>query len=115
MLQRQQVNNELEGVIDSYELAFRMQNSVPQLMDLAQEPPRTLDLYGIGAGKPTDDFGRQCLMARRFAEAGVRFVEVCSGNWDMHNGLRNRLANNCRPDRSADCWSADRPEAARPA
>jgi hypothetical protein len=96
LLQRQQVNTELEGVIDSYELAFRMQNSVPQLMELSREPQRTLDLYGIGNGRPTDDFGRQCLMARRFVESGVRFVEVCHGNWDMHGGLRNRLATNCR-------------------
>jgi Protein of unknown function (DUF1501) len=94
LLQRQGVNNELEGVIDSYELAFRMQNSVPQLMDLNRETQATRDLYGIGQGR-TDDFGRQCLMARRFVEAGVRFVEVCCGNWDMHNGLRNRLATNC--------------------
>jgi len=94
LLERQQVNTELEGVIDSYELAFRMQNSVPQLMDIGRESQRTKDLYGIGGGQ-TDDFGRQCLMARRFIEAGVRFVEVCQDGWDMHNGLRNRLANNC--------------------
>ncbi len=95
LLERQQVNAELEGVIDSYELGFRMQNAVPQLMDLNRESRSTLELYGIGAGRATDDFGRQCLMARRFVEAGVRFVEVCSGNWDMHSGLRNRLAVNC--------------------
>jgi hypothetical protein len=94
LLQRQQVNTELEGVIDSYELAFRMQNSVPQLMNISSEPQRTLDLYGIGSNR-TDDFGRQCLMARRFVESGVRFVEVCFGNWDMHGGLRQRLAANC--------------------
>jgi hypothetical protein len=94
LLARQQVNTELEGVIESYELAFRMQNSVPQLMDLTRESQRTLSLYGVDGGA-TNDFGRQCLMARRFVEAGVRFVEVCSGNWDMHNGLRNRLAVNC--------------------
>jgi hypothetical protein len=95
LLERQQVNTELEGVIDSYELAFRMQNAVPALMDLQRESRATQDLYGIGLGRATDDFGRQCLMARRFVEAGVRFVEVCHGNWDMHNGLRNRLAVNC--------------------
>jgi uncharacterized protein (DUF1501 family) len=71
-----------------------MQNSVPQLMDLNRETQATRNLYGIGSGA-TDDFGRQCLMARRFIEAGVRFVEVCHGNWDMHGGLRNRLAQNC--------------------
>ncbi|MBM3995415.1 MAG: DUF1501 domain-containing protein [Planctomycetes bacterium] len=106
LLERQQVNNELEGMIDSYELAFRMQNSVPGLMDISRENQRTLDLYGIGSGGGagagragggggTDNFGRQCLMARRFIEAGVRFVEVCQGGWDMHGGLRNRLAANC--------------------
>src|SRR5581483_1982456 len=95
LLQRQEVNIELEGIIDSYELAFRMQNSVPQLMDLTRESSKTLSMYGVGGG-PTDDFGRQCLMARRFVEAGVRFVEVSLGNWDMHGGLRNRLAQNCR-------------------
>jgi hypothetical protein len=95
LLERQEGNNELEGVIDSYELAFRMQNSVPALMDLNRENPRTFDLYGIGAGLGSDDFGRQCLMARRFVEAGVRFVEVCHGNWDMHNNLRSRLGANC--------------------
>ncbi len=96
LLQRQQVNTELEGVIDSYELAFRMQNSVPQLMDLSRESRQTQTMYGIGQGGQTDDFGRQCLMARRFIESGVRFVEVCHGGWDMHGGLRNRLAAGCR-------------------
>jgi hypothetical protein len=100
LLTQQRVNTELEGVIDSYELAFRMQNTVPALMDLSREPLYTQALYGIGEGQRTDNFGRQCLMARRFVEAGVRFVEVCHGNWDMHSGLVRGLEPNiARVDR----------------
>jgi hypothetical protein len=93
LLERQPGNQELEGVINSFELGFRMQSSMPDLMNLSHESQRTLDLYGIGSGRSTDDFGRQCLMARRFAEAGVRFVEVCHrSNWDTHSNL-DRVAN----------------------
>lgn len=96
LLERQQVDPEVEGVINSFELGFRMQNSLPALMDLSQESQRTLSLYGIGE-KLTDDFGRQCLWARRFVESGVRFVEVSHGNWDTHKDLVGdmpRLAGN---------------------
>src|SRR5207249_4835925 len=68
-------DDRIEGVIQSYELAFRMQATVPRLMDLGGETKATLDRYGIGA-PPTDDFGRQCLLARRCAEAGVRYIQV---------------------------------------
>jgi hypothetical protein len=95
LLQRKAVNPELEGVINSFELGFRMQASLPGLMDLSGEPKKVQEMYGIGKGKPTDDFGRQCLMARRFAEAGVRYVEVSHGNWDTHNGLKGRLGTLC--------------------
>ena len=75
-LQEDKVNSELEGVIESYELAFRMQGAVPQDHGhLATNPSALQESYGIGGG-PTDDFGRQCLLARRFAEAGVRFIEL---------------------------------------
>jgi hypothetical protein len=94
LLERKEVHAELEGVIESYELAFRMQSAVPEVMDLKSESQSTLDLYGIGRG-PSDDFGRQCLLARRFAEAGVRYIECTHGNWDQHNGLRARLTANC--------------------
>jgi Protein of unknown function (DUF1501) len=94
LLHRKQVNTELEGVINSYELGFRMQRSLPGLMDLSREPGKTLQMYGVGGGR-TDDFGRQCLMARRLSEAGVRFVEVCHEGWDQHNNLRARLTANC--------------------
>jgi hypothetical protein len=94
LLRRQQVNGELEGVINSYELGFRMQNSLPGLMDLTRESQQTLRMYGVGNG-PTNDFGRQCLLARRFAEAGVRYVEVCHNNWDTHNALTTRVPQLC--------------------
>jgi hypothetical protein len=86
---------ELEGVIESYELAFRMQDALPGLMDLSQESQQTLALYGIGGGS-TDAFGRQCLMARRFVEAGVRFIELTQGNWDHHQRLKEALPDSCR-------------------
>ncbi len=79
----------VEGVIESYELAFRMQAEMPDLMDLSGEKPKTLEMYGIGKGK--DDFARQCLLARRFAEKGVRFIEVNHGGWDTHRNLREDL------------------------
>ncbi len=75
-LERDAVNTPLEGIIESYELAFRMQSAVPRLMDTSDESAATLAAYGIGE-KATDDFGRQCLLARRFVESGVRFVEIC--------------------------------------
>jgi len=86
---------EIEGVIESFELAFRMQAEVPRVMDLAEETAETLDLYGVGRA-PTDAFGRQCLVARRFAEAGVRFIEITHGNWDHHVNLDTTLPDTCR-------------------
>jgi Protein of unknown function (DUF1501) len=83
---------ELEAVINSYELAWRMQQSVPNILDLSQETAHVQRMYGIGQ-KETDDFGRQCLMARRLAEAGVRFIQVNYGDntnnprWDQHSNL----------------------------
>ena len=78
----------LEGRIDSFELAFRMQMAAPELQDISGESPETLKLYGLDEPK-TRNFGRQCLMARRFAERGVRFVQVThSYKWDQHANLR---------------------------
>jgi len=94
LLERKQQDTELEGVIESYELAFKMQSAVPSLMDMSDESQETMDLYGIG-NKGTDNFGRQCLMARRFAEAGVRYIELCHANWDQHGGLKAKLGSNC--------------------
>jgi len=85
-------DSELEALISSYELAWRMQNNAPGVLDLSQETPGTRAMYGIGE-KETDNFGRQCLMARRLCEKGVRFVQVTSGsagganNWDQHSKL----------------------------
>ena len=85
---------QIEGAIESFELAFRMQSEVPDVLDLRSEPEHIRQLYGIGVGK--DQFARQCLLARRLAEAGVRFIEIASpGNWDHHNRLREQLATNC--------------------
>ena len=85
-------DRDLEAVIHSYELAWRMQSQAPAVLDLTHESPSTHALYGIGE-KDTDDFGRQCLMARRLCEAGVRFVQVTYGDntanprWDQHSNL----------------------------
>lgn len=79
-------SEDVKGVMDSLELSERMQQSVPQVLDLSQETKETLEMYGIDQ-KPTDDFGRQCLLARRLVESGVRFVEVMSSGWDHHSNL----------------------------
>jgi hypothetical protein len=82
----------VEAVLHSYELAWRMQSQAPTVLDLASESPSTLALYGIGE-KGTDEFGRQCLAARRLCEAGVRFIQVTYGDntanprWDQHSDL----------------------------
>ncbi|MFO0797934.1 MAG: DUF1501 domain-containing protein [Gemmataceae bacterium] len=98
----------IDGLIGSYELAFRMQAEMPKVMDLSQETRETQALYGIGAGRGGgaglgggfgpgggDSFGRACLSARRLVEAGVRFVEVNLGGWDHHVNLKESLERNC--------------------
>jgi hypothetical protein len=85
-LRREKYQPGVEGVIESFELAFRMQDAMPELMDLSDESERTLAIYGADGGE-TAGFGRQCLLARRCVEAGVRFVEVTHGNWDQHTNL----------------------------
>lgn len=83
---------ELAARINSYELAFRMQAEAPEAVDLRQESAETLDLYGVGK-QPTDEFGRNCLVARRLLERGVRFVQLYSGGghleetWDAHKSI----------------------------
>ncbi len=78
---------QVDAVIDAFELGFRMQSELPSVMDISDETQETLDLYGIGDGKPSDNFGRQCLLARRMVEAGVRHVELCDEFWDQHSTL----------------------------
>lgn len=79
-------HEELAARMESYELAFRMQSVVPDLIDLGSETADTLELYGVGA-EPTDAFGRRCLLARRLVERGVRFVQVYAEGWDSHDYL----------------------------
>ncbi|MEZ5353821.1 MAG: DUF1501 domain-containing protein [Bryobacteraceae bacterium] len=86
---------EFDARIASYELAFRMQMEAPPVLDLARETEATRKLYGIGE-KETDNFGRQCLLARRFVESGVRFVQISDGGWDHHGRLRALLPERCK-------------------
>ncbi|MCA8999895.1 MAG: DUF1501 domain-containing protein [Planctomycetaceae bacterium] len=86
--QRDPGDTQIDGVIESFELAFRMQTEMPTTFDLSGETQTTLDAYGIGDKKPSDNFGRQCLLARRMIESGVRVVEVCDEFWDQHNQLK---------------------------
>ena len=85
-------DQELEAVINSYELAWRMQQHAPEVLDLSSESAHVRQMYGIDE-QGTDDFGRQCLMARRLAEAGVRYIQVTYGDntnnprWDQHSNL----------------------------
>lgn len=86
---------ELEGVIQSFELAYRMQTSVPSVLNFEAEKASTLEQYGID-DEETREFGTQCLMARRLAEKGVRFIQVSSKGWDQHRDLKSELSKNCR-------------------
>jgi hypothetical protein len=92
-------NLELEGRLDSFELAFRMQTAMPEIQSLVDERPSTLHAYGID-DPVTANFGRQCLLARRFAERGVRFIQVTHSDafvqWDQHSNLREGHTKNAR-------------------
>lgn len=86
----------LEARINSFELAYRMQSAAPAVMDISGESAATLKMYGVGE-EPTDNFGRQCLLARRFAESGVRFIQCThSYKWDQHGNLREGHTKNAR-------------------
>jgi hypothetical protein len=98
---------EINSRIASYELAFRMQAAAPELIDLSDETQATLDRYGVGrpngpgggrgdAPGVFDSFSRNCLLARRMVERGVRFVNIFHASWDHHSNLDNELAFNCR-------------------
>jgi hypothetical protein len=109
LLQRSKVDTQLEGVIESLELGFRMQTAVTDVLDVSSESTETLERYNVGKTQKLgrcldDDFGRQCLMARRLAEAGVRYIEVCHSNWDQHG---NHVA-----EITANCTAIDKPMAA---
>jgi hypothetical protein len=100
-------DQELEAVINSYELAWRMQHHAPDVLDISREPSHVKKLYGIDE-KGTDDFGRECLMARRLAEAGVRYIQVNYGDntnnprWDQHSDL---------PKHAEHAYNTDKPVA----
>ena len=91
-VQRQHDDSQADAVLRSYELAWRMQQVAPGVLDLSQESAGTLAMYGIDQS-PTDDFGRQCLLARRLCESGVRYIQVTYGDntanpaWDQHSNL----------------------------
>ena len=91
--------------IASYELAFRMQISAPELLDFSKEPARMLESYGVNQ-EPTHPFAINCLLARRMVERGVRFVMVYHGGWDHHDKIDEGLATNCQ--------IVDRPASAAP-
>jgi hypothetical protein len=97
-------DSEIDAVIGSYELAWRMQGNAPDVLDLTKESSETLDLYGIGR-EPTDTYGRQCLMARRLAEAGVRYIQVTYGDnsanpaWDQHTNMPKHAEHAAKVDR----------------
>ncbi len=88
-------NSELEGVIQSFELAYRMQTSVPNVVDLSKEDAKTKERYGIEGKGGASSFGAQCLTARRLSESGVRFIQVSKGGWDQHKNLKGALTKNC--------------------
>ena len=94
---------EIETRIAQYEMAFRMQSSVPDLTDLSAEPPETWELYGEAARQP-GTFARHCLLARRMAERGVGFIQLYHRGWDVHGGLTDRMP--------VLCGDVDQPAAA---
>lgn len=85
---------EIATRINSFEMAFRMQSSVPDLMDISREPQSILDLYGAEPGKSS--YANNCLLARRLVERGVRFVQLFHESWDQHANLTKRIHENCK-------------------
>ena len=94
-LEQRAYDHDLESRIASYELAFKMQMEVPGVQDFSQEPDHIKKLYGADAGS-TKNFGEQCLMARRFSEAGVRFVQATHRYWDSHGNLTKEHERLCK-------------------
>jgi hypothetical protein len=94
---------ETQARIAQYEMAFRMQSSVPELMDLSREPKHVLDSYGPDVHKP-GTFAASCLLARRLTERGVRFVQIFHRGWDQHFNIGGDLPNQCR-DVDQPCYA----------
>ena len=86
---------EVEARISQYEIAYRMQTSVPSLMDLSNEPEHTFELYGPDSRKP-GTYAANCLLARRLAERGVRFIQLYHRGWDQHNDLPRDISLQCK-------------------
>jgi Protein of unknown function (DUF1501) len=87
---------EINARIAQYEMAFRMQTSVPELTDLSSEPKHVLDMYGIRDDGEDGGFARNCLLARRMAERGVRFIQLMHRGWDQHNNLPRQIRGQCK-------------------
>ena len=85
---------EISARIQAFEMAYRLQSSAPELMNFSNEPKHILDMYGVDPSKP--GFARNCLLARRLIERGVRFVQLFHEAWDQHGNLKGALTNNCR-------------------
>ena len=99
-LTKHEDNSELEARISAYELAFRMQTEAPELVDISNEPQHVRDLYGLD-NSTTAGFGRQCLLARRMVESGVRYtllvhgVQISSSSWDDHGDVKGGMIRHC--------------------
>ncbi|QDT68941.1 hypothetical protein MalM25_18670 [Planctomycetes bacterium MalM25] len=92
--------------ISQYEMAFRMQMTAPQVSDLSDEPQHVLDAYGVGEGKKTNAFARNCILARRLAESGVRYIQLYDMGWDSHGAAKTEAINGGFKDK---CDQTDRP------
>ena len=94
-LKREQIgDDEIDARINAYQLAYRMQTSVPELMDVSRESKKTLEDYGVEPGKPS--FAANCLLARRLADAGVRFIQLYDRGWDHHGGVTGNITKKVR-------------------
>ena len=95
---------EIETRIKQYEMAFRMQSSVPDLTDLSKETAKTLDMYGITDSTEDGGFARNCLLARRLVERGTRFVQLLHRGWDQHSSLPGQIRGQCK-DVDRPAWA----------
>jgi uncharacterized protein (DUF1501 family) len=87
---------EIQTRISAYEMAYRMQSRAPELMDFSQETEDTKQLYGVKADRKGDAFARNCLLARRLSERGVRFVQVYHEGWDHHSNVEGGMKKQCQ-------------------
>ena len=107
-----ELDPEIESRITQYEMAFRMQTSVPEATDLSSEPDSTFELYGPDSRTP-GTFAANCLLARRLAERGVRFIQLYHQGWDQHGDLPKGIRDQCARDRPGFGGAGEGPQAAR--